>query len=227
MTVKNQKLLFSAIIVSVLSIAIHLILLFYKSAFTPSSPVVISPYTTVERVIDGDTFILNSGIRVRLRGLEAPELGLCGSEEAKKFLETLVLGKPIVIRDSFTDKYGRVEGFVYQEDRFINEEMIASGWSRFDFNKSDQQDKLALATRQAQDNKTGVFSSLCYQRTNPDNPKCDVKGNISTKTLIKQYLSPGCTSYQSTVVEKDRGEQWFCSEIDAKKSGFVKSGACR
>jgi len=224
---KSQKLLFSAIVVSVLSVGIHLTLFIYKSASTTVPPSTVSPYTTVERVIDGDTFILNSGIRVRLRGLEAPELGLCGSEQAKKYLENLVLGKPVVIKDSFSDKYGRIEGFVYQDDRFINEEMIVSGWSRFDFNKTDQQDKLALATRQAQDKKTGVFSSLCYQQTNPDNPKCGIKGNISTKTLIKQYLFPGCTSYQSTVVEKDRGEQWFCSEPDAKDSGFVKSGACR
>ena len=38
----------------------------------------------VTEVVDGDTFQLKSGVRVRLMGIDAPEFGNCGSEEAKK-----------------------------------------------------------------------------------------------------------------------------------------------
>ena len=45
---------------------------------------------TVSRVIDGDTFDLKNGTRVRLLDVESPEIGLCGSEEAKRRLKMVL-----------------------------------------------------------------------------------------------------------------------------------------
>ena len=39
-------------------------------------------YTVIE-VTDGDTFVTNTGAKVRILGIDAPEAGLCGSQEAK------------------------------------------------------------------------------------------------------------------------------------------------
>jgi len=42
----------------------------------------------------------------------------------------------------------------------------------------------------------------------------------------KTYHSPGCSEYERMVVELDIGEQWFCSEEEARKAGFTKSEHC-
>lgn len=46
----------------------------------------------VERVIDGDTFVIAGGERVRLYGVQAPELGNRCGDEARERLEELVRG---------------------------------------------------------------------------------------------------------------------------------------
>ena len=38
----------------------------------------------VEGVIDGDTLVLEGNAKIRLRGVDAPELKFCGGEEAKR-----------------------------------------------------------------------------------------------------------------------------------------------
>lgn len=65
----------------------------------------------VTRVIDGDTFDLNSGERVRLADINTPEIGEPGYEEAKNFLTGRVQGKTVFldIDDvSRTDEYDRL-----------------------------------------------------------------------------------------------------------------------
>ena len=46
-------------------------------------------------VYDGDTFELQSGEKVRLLGINTPEIGEPGADIAKDFLEKLVLGKEV------------------------------------------------------------------------------------------------------------------------------------
>ncbi|MHA1401439.1 MAG: sunset domain-containing protein, partial [Candidatus Heimdallarchaeaceae archaeon] len=36
-----------------------------------------------------------------------------------------------------------------------------------------------------------------------------------------------CKFYVASVVEKYRGEEWFCTEAEAKKAGYVKSKSCK
>jgi len=70
----------------------------------------------VSRVIDGDTFEVSSGQRVRLADIDAPENGQAGFYEAKNVLSDLVLDKTVYldIDDLYqTDKYGRLVCVVY------------------------------------------------------------------------------------------------------------------
>ncbi|MBI4990630.1 hypothetical protein HZB96_00880 [Candidatus Gottesmanbacteria bacterium] len=46
-------------------------------------------------LIDGDTVVLEGKSMVRLRHLDAPDNPFCGSREARKTLEKLVLGKKV------------------------------------------------------------------------------------------------------------------------------------
>lgn len=74
--------------------------------------------------------------------------------------------------------------------------------------------------------KKGVFSPQCYQTENPDNPKCLIKANIDKVTDTRLYYYPGCAQYKYTIVEKDIGEDWFCTEKEAQKAGFEKAKTC-
>lgn len=221
MKLVNEKRLNSPLLVFVLLIAsVTLNIFLYFKAKD------VSDINVVERVIDGDTFVLSFGQRVRLRNVDSPELGLCGSNEAKSALEKIILKKRVELKDYFTDQYGRIEAFVYVGNIFVNNQMVKEGWAKFDSNKSSQAEILKLSFQNAQNNNKGVFSPLCRQKNNSDNPKCNIKGNIGKDNSEKIYFYPGCQSYEMTLVEKDRGEEWFCTEKDAVSKGYKKGSNC-
>lgn len=91
----------------------------------------------VERVVDGDTLLLESGERVRLLGVDTPEtvkpnhpierLG----REASSFTERLVEGKRVRLGfdKERRDRYGRLLAYVYADGLFLNEELLRAGLS--------------------------------------------------------------------------------------------------
>jgi len=85
--------------------------------------------TTVIRVIDGDTFELESGEIVRLICIDAPEKGEAGAEEAAEYLESLILYKEARLEKdvSETDAYGRLLRYAYVNNTFVNKEMVEKG----------------------------------------------------------------------------------------------------
>ncbi|MEL6288559.1 MAG: hypothetical protein AAFQ42_02410 [Pseudomonadota bacterium] len=51
---------------------------------------------------------------------------------------------------------------------------------------------------------------------------CSIKGNVSRDA--KRYHVLGTPYYAETKVEPRRGDQWFCSEGDARAKGFERAG---
>jgi hypothetical protein len=47
----------------------------------------------------------------------------------------------------------------------------------------------------------------------------DIKGNINSKGE-RIYHVPGGRSYANTAIDTARGERWFCSEAEARASGW-------
>ena len=178
----------------------------------------------VERIIDGDTFIVEGNRQIRLMSVNAPEVGLCGSKEATAKLTELISGKKVQLKGEINDHYGRFLALVYVDDVLINEQMILSGWARFTSTASSESENLKAAFQKAKDQKLGVFSFLCFQTTNPKNLKCNIKGNV--KDGKKIYFFPGCGNYSNVALELDQGDQWFCSEKEASTAGFTKSANC-
>ncbi|MEK7577911.1 MAG: thermonuclease family protein [Patescibacteria group bacterium] len=177
-------------------------------------------------VIDGDTVVLEGKSRVRLRFIDAPEKGLCGYEEATKLLEKLVIGKSVRIEETIPDQYGRGMALVYVGNTLVNKEMLKSGWVRFHHDNSSVTEELKAVTDIAQKEGKGVYTA-CQSQDVPDNPTCVIKGNIDKNSTSRNYYLPTCAQYKFTIVEKDIGENWFCTEAEARKAGFTKAKTCK
>ena len=86
---------------------------------------------SVYRIIDGDTFELGSGERVRLICIDTPEIGQKEYAEAKEFLSGLILGKRVRLEKDVSEKdaYGRLLRYVYVGDLFVNKELVEKGYA--------------------------------------------------------------------------------------------------
>lgn len=205
-------------LVASVGLNVYLLLINPKSIETPGVQVV--------GVIDGDTLVVESKAKVRLRFVDAPELAYCGGQEAKQELEKLVLGKTIVISEQIPDQFGRAMALVYVGNTLINEEMLKSGWVRYHHDTSALTDRMKAAFASVKDKKLGIFRT-CQSKDSPDDPKCTIKGNIDDNSGKKTYYVDSCAQYKFTVVEKDQGESWFCTEKEAVKAGYVKAETCK
>ncbi|MDC1218156.1 thermonuclease family protein [Flavobacteriaceae bacterium] len=100
----------------------------------------------VVRVIDGDTFVIEGGERVRMIGINAPELKDIYGVESKNHLKTLIENKYVnLIKGDVTnnkDYFKRLLRYVYVDSTDINLKMIedgfASAYLKYPFSKSKQ-----------------------------------------------------------------------------------------
>ncbi len=92
------------------------------------------PSNYVIKVIDGDTFEIASGETIRLLCVDTPEKGQEGYEEAKAYLESLILNKKVFFNSSVTnkDKYGRLLRCVYIKESgnllFVNKLILDNNY---------------------------------------------------------------------------------------------------
>jgi micrococcal nuclease len=102
--------------------------------------------TRVTRVIDGDTFITNKGDRVRLIGVDAPELPTLEGIKSKMYLDKSIDDKVVILKEdeisNNKDKYGRLLRYVYKDKKDVNLHMIKSRYAKpylyFNFQKLNQ-----------------------------------------------------------------------------------------
>jgi hypothetical protein len=69
---------------------------------------------------------------------------------------------------------------------------------------------------------TLVLPSQCPLGCTTHVQGCDIKANIS-ETGEKIYHTFASGSYTRTIVTADKGERWFCNEVEAKAAGWRPS----
>jgi len=180
----------------------------------------------VTAVMDGDSFKIANDQTIRLSSLDAPDIKYCYGKEAAEALTKKILGKKVILTDLKTDRYGRIMAMAYVKGTSVNEYMIKNGFALHLWDTSILKKELSNANDFAREHRLGIFSPECYQ-IEPPNPKCTIKGSIIQSTKEKEYTMPECPRYALTVIEKYKGEEWFCTEIEAKKAGFTKSPNCK
>ena len=122
----------------------------------------------VVSVTDGDTITLWTGklnIKVRLQGIDAPEMGQDFGKASKKILSDKIFNKEVIVyTQEKPDRYGRYVGSIEYEERSISYEMIKEGYA-WHYSKYDNNPKWAEAEKHASKNKLGLWS-----QQNPINP---------------------------------------------------------
>ncbi len=193
------------------------------------------------RVVDGDTLAVNnlrddSENRVRLLGLNAPEISECGGEHSKKFLDELVTTKGIEFKKVGVDSFGRVVAKIVVDKVDIAPEILRNGMAKVDDASKDHikadskptaeyLDVLRKAESEAKNAELGIWSKKCVAEEPKRDPSCVIKGNY--RDGKKVYYLPSCSQYKNVVVEEQAGDKWLCSESEAKTLGFYLAGSCK
>lgn len=127
---KKDKLILFMILILLVVINYGFIDSFLEKKFTEDDAILVE----VERVIDGDTVVVN-GSSMRLLGINSPEKGQMYYEEAKEYLESLVVNKSIVVKSHGKDKYYRelVYLFDVEDKKNINLELVREGYANYYF----------------------------------------------------------------------------------------------
>ncbi|HQZ11632.1 MAG TPA: thermonuclease family protein [Devosia sp.] len=143
------------------------------------------PKGTVTAVTDGDTVVLDTGMVIRLIGMQAPKLPLGRegfdawplAEEAKAALEKLVLGQPVQLRygGERIDRHHRALGQLFvtgRDETWVQREMLAGGWARvysFPDNRSCLAELMA-AEGKARSMTLGIWADPYYMVRRADRP---------------------------------------------------------
>jgi len=119
----------------------------------------------VRHVSDGDSFIIESGERVRMIGVDAPELTDPFGAEAKSHLAELIRGKTVTLerdpQNQDRDVHGRLLRFVALNGADINRQMIVDGFAyallRYPFAR-ERCDAYREAERVARSARLGIWA---------------------------------------------------------------------
>lgn len=100
----------------------------------------------ISRVIDADTVVLKSdqGInyKIRLLGIDAPEINQVYGKEATRYLSNKVLGKNLKVLGKNKDRYHRLLGKLILNGNDINLDLVKNGMAwHYKFYKKSQEKK--------------------------------------------------------------------------------------
>jgi len=164
--------------------------------FNPTSHSTIRTVTgTVTKVSDGDTIHLTTPeqtiLKVRLYGIDAPETdkinnktgkvnipGQPYGEESGRTLENKIMNKNIKVDILDIDKYRRMVGMIYLDNRNINLEMVREGYAEgfIEYLKEPYKSEFLKVEREARAAKKGVWSLPAYERPRAFRKRLKVRG---------------------------------------------------
>lgn len=99
---------------------------------------------TVDYVVDGDTIRLESGVYVRMIGIDTPEVGQCGYHAAKRKLDHWVGGQARLVNPKSVDNrdhYGRLLRYVHDSGRDTGLGLIKLGLAKARYDGLDGYDR--------------------------------------------------------------------------------------
>ncbi|OGK12004.1 hypothetical protein A2954_00290 [Candidatus Roizmanbacteria bacterium RIFCSPLOWO2_01_FULL_37_12] len=215
-------------VITAISLILNLVLILKNSNFKliPTNSKFNRTITArILRVIDGDSFVIAGGERIRLAFIDAPENPKgCLGEDAKVRLENLIADKTVSLELFSKDNFGRILALVYLDKLFINEVLVEEGFAYFRTDKKLHSISLIIekAEERAKLAGRGVWSNLCQTKQEG----CIIKGNYRSADNSRIYHTPDCYNYNRITIKPGTTERWFCSEEEALAAGFKISLDC-
>jgi endonuclease YncB( thermonuclease family) len=194
-------------------------------------------FTGSATAVDGDTLLVG-GERVRLSGIDAPELSQrCGAGLTKvacgrlaaQWLSSRVDGRTVRCIPIDTDRYGRTVARCSVGGADLGRAIVEAGWAtayrRYSLDYVGAEQRARSAGRGIW--ALGFQSPDAYRRARraeavtqaPPNVGCAVKGNVSSKGE-RIYHLPGSRDYAAVRISPAKGERWLCSAAEAVGAGW-------
>lgn len=129
-------------------------------AFAQAASYPFSIVGDVVGVTDGDTIKVlqdNKQYKIRLNGIDAPEMSQAYGKKSKEYLASLVFGKKVevIVRD--TDRYGRYVGDVLIAGKSANAELVAAGFA-WRYTAYSKDENLAALENAARAKRLGLWA---------------------------------------------------------------------
>ena len=194
------------------------------------------------RVIDGDTLDVG-GTRVRLHGIDAPELGQictnpdgatwdCGTWVADQ-LRARIATREARCQKIETDRYGRTVATCTVAGQDVGRMLVTDGlalaYRKYSMAYDLDEKSAVVAGRglhgylmvRPEDHRRAVREERAQENAAP-NADCPIKGNVNSKGR-RIYHMPGQADYARTVIRPETGEHWFCDEAAARAAGWRRA----
>lgn len=199
--------------------------------------------------IDGDSL----NMQIRLFGIDTPEAAqICKDVQGREYacgqvasdaLASLIKDKTLSCEVKTRDRYGRPVATCYADDLDIGGTLVDQGLAVAFRRYSD---KYVANEERARAAKRGLWAGTfempwdyrkrrrkqseaermlppgCPSEPNPLPAECIIKGNISRSGRI--YHMPDSRDYRKVVINREKGERYFCSEEEAWACGWQKPG---
>ena len=128
----------------------------------------------VVTIADGDTITVLDATetqhRIRLAGIDAPELHQAFGNQSKQSLSEMIFGRDVTVSYQKIDQYGRIVGKILLDGRDINLEQIKAGMAwhyKYYENEQTQEDRQGYAS--AEEDARAARRGL-WQDPNPIEP---------------------------------------------------------
>ena len=182
-------------------------------------------------------------LRVRLEGVDAPELGESFSREAQLFLRQLVLDKRVNVSGRDVDRYGRLVARLLVAGQDASQAMLAAGLACQRFATDSV---LAAAESQARAGGVGFWAATATKpqcvarsrgasaargpaRVSPASPESRAPGkrNAAPSVQVRANVSSGVYHRESCPnFNCPNCTRLFASDAEARASGFRPAGDC-
>ncbi len=133
-------------------------------------------YVVVERVVDGDTVIVN-GTSIRLLGINTPEKGEMYFSEAKEYTESLVMNRTIKIERRGKDKYNRDLAYLFYSGENLNSKIVEEGYANYYF-------------PQGPDSYYGMFEKAWKKCIESNKNLCEASLDKCSKCIVLKNFGP-------------------------------------